>query len=54
MYGDAYVPDGPRRYERKVKNAQEAHEAIRPAGESFRTPEQAAASCRGTSSACTS
>ncbi len=32
MYGDAYVPDAPRRYERKVKNAQEAHEAIRPAG----------------------
>jgi DNA topoisomerase-1 len=41
MYGDAYVPDSPRRYERKVKNAQEAHEAIRPAGETFRTPEEA-------------
>ena len=41
MYGDAYVPATPRRYERKVKNAQEAHEAIRPAGETFRTPEQA-------------
>ena len=40
MFGDAYVPDAPRRYERKVKNAQEAHEAIRPAGETFRTPEQ--------------
>ncbi len=39
MYGDAFVPDAPRRYERKVKNAQEAHEAVRPAGESFRTPE---------------
>ena len=41
MYGDAFVPDAPRRYERKVKNAQEAHEAIRPSGETFRTPDQA-------------
>ena len=40
MYGDAFVPDAPRRYERKVKNAQEAHEAIRPSGETFRTPDQ--------------
>ncbi len=40
MFGPSYVPDAPRRYERKVKNAQEAHEAIRPAGETFRTPEQ--------------
>jgi DNA topoisomerase-1 len=38
LYGDAYVPAEPRRYSRKVKNAQEAHEAIRPAGDSFRTP----------------
>jgi DNA topoisomerase I len=38
LYGDAYVPPEPRRYVRKVKNAQEAHEAIRPAGDSFRTP----------------
>ncbi len=38
LYGDAYVSPQPRQYTRKVKNAQEAHEAIRPAGESFRTP----------------
>jgi DNA topoisomerase I len=42
LYGDAYVPDKPRQYNRKVKNAQEAHEAIRPAGENFRTPGQVA------------
>ncbi len=40
LYGAEYVPDAPRRYDRKVKNAQEAHEAIRPAGERFRTPDQ--------------
>ena len=38
LYGDAYVPPTPRQYTRKVKNAQEAHEAIRPSGETFRTP----------------
>ena len=38
LYGPEYVPDGPRRYASKVKNAQEAHEAIRPAGDVFRTP----------------
>lgn len=42
LYGDAYVPPQPRQYTRKVKNAQEAHEAIRPAGEVFRTPGQVA------------
>jgi DNA topoisomerase-1 len=38
LYGRDYVPDTPRRYESKVKNAQEAHEGIRPAGDVFRTP----------------
>jgi DNA topoisomerase I len=38
LYGHDYLPDRPRQYETKVKNAQEAHEAIRPAGEAFRTP----------------
>jgi DNA topoisomerase-1 len=46
-FGADYIPDTPRRYDRKVKNAQEAHEAIRPAGESFRSPEEAARSLRG-------
>jgi DNA topoisomerase-1 len=40
LYGADYLPDSPRTYASKVKNAQEAHEAIRPAGESFRTPAQ--------------
>ncbi len=40
LYGAEYLPDEPRTYASKVKNAQEAHEAIRPAGESFRTPAQ--------------
>jgi DNA topoisomerase-1 len=42
LYGASYVPDAPRIYASKVKNAQEAHEAIRPAGDSFRTPAQLA------------
>jgi DNA topoisomerase-1 len=40
LYGAEYVPDKPRTYASKVKNAQEAHEAIRPAGDNFRTPAQ--------------
>jgi DNA topoisomerase I len=40
LYGAEYVPDSPRVYTSKVKSAQEAHEAIRPAGDSFRTPAQ--------------
>jgi DNA topoisomerase-1 len=42
VYGAQTVPDAPRRYARQVANAQEAHEAIRPAGDSFRTPQQVA------------
>ncbi|GAA4605478.1 type I DNA topoisomerase [Actinoallomurus liliacearum] len=38
LYGADYIPDKPRVYQSKVKNAQEAHEAIRPAGDTFRTP----------------
>ncbi|MFC0314401.1 type I DNA topoisomerase [Gordonia phosphorivorans] len=42
LYGAEYVSPSPRQYNRKVKNAQEAHEAIRPAGETFQTPGQLA------------
>ncbi|GAA4835131.1 type I DNA topoisomerase [Actinomycetospora corticicola] len=42
LYGAENVAEQPRQYTRKVKNAQEAHEAIRPAGDSFRTPGQVA------------
>jgi len=42
LYGREYVSATPRQYTRKVKNAQEAHEAIRPAGEVFRTPGEVA------------
>ncbi|MFE3293099.1 type I DNA topoisomerase [Rhodococcus sp. NPDC059234] len=40
LYGAEYVSPSPRQYTRKVKNAQEAHEAIRPAGDVFATPGQ--------------
>ncbi len=42
LYGPSAVPPQPRRYTGKVKNAQEAHEAIRPAGDVFRTPGEVA------------
>ncbi|MCU1621424.1 MAG: topA [Frankiales bacterium] len=47
LYGPEYVPDQPRTYAKKVKNAQEAHEAIRPSGDVFRTPGQVAGELRG-------
>ena len=47
MYGKEYVPEAPRQYQRKVKNAQEAHEAIRPAGDSFRLPQDVARELHG-------
>jgi DNA topoisomerase-1 len=40
LYGADAVPAQPRQYTRKVRNAQEAHEAIRPAGDRFRTPDE--------------
>ncbi len=39
LYGEEFVPAEPREYKSKSKNAQEAHEAIRPAGDTFRTPD---------------
>ncbi len=41
-YGADFLPDSPRLYTKKAKNAQEAHEAIRPAGGSFRSPSDVA------------
>jgi DNA topoisomerase-1 len=40
LYGQEMVPDAPRAYGAKSKNAQEAHEAIRPSGDSFREPKE--------------
>jgi DNA topoisomerase-1 len=47
LYGPEYVPGAPRLYASKNKGAQEAHEAIRPAGDSFRTPAQVARELSG-------
>ncbi len=47
LYGGDYLPTSPRVYSRKVKNAQEAHEAIRPAGDRFRTPDSVAGELSG-------
>ena len=47
LYGPEYVPSAPRVHPNKSKNAQEAHEAVRPAGDSFRTPAQVAAELQG-------
>ena len=40
LYGESFVPSSPRKYGKKAKGAQEAHEAIRPAGDHFRRPSQ--------------
>ena len=47
LYGPEYVPQRPRVYATKTKGAQEAHEAIRPAGDHFRTPAQVAGELSG-------
>ena len=47
LYGPEYVPEAPRAYASKSKNAQEGHEAIRPAGETFQTPAQLSGELRG-------
>jgi DNA topoisomerase-1 len=47
LYGPETVPDKPRTYAGKSKNAQEAHEAIRPSGEVFRTPAELQSVLRG-------
>jgi DNA topoisomerase I len=47
LYGADSLPDKPRHYSGKGKNAQEAHEAIRPSGDTFRTPSSLSNSLRG-------
>ncbi|MFZ6004123.1 MAG: type I DNA topoisomerase [Actinomycetota bacterium] len=47
QFGREYLTDSPRTYAKKSKNAQEAHEAIRPAGDTWRSPDQLRAELRG-------
>jgi len=47
LYGESSIPRSPRVYRSRVKNAQEAHEAVRPAGDTFRTPSQLGGELRG-------
>ncbi|QCR53124.1 type I DNA topoisomerase [Brachybacterium sp. SGAir0954] len=47
LYGSQYVPDTPRVYQNRSQSAQEAHEAIRPAGDRFRTPADVAGQLSG-------
>lgn len=47
LYGAASLPDKPRIYTTKAKGAQEAHEAIRPAGDHFRTPAEVKQALKG-------
>ena len=51
LYGKEYLPAEPRRYSNKSANAQEAHEAIRPAGAFFKPPTRPGST--GASSRCT-
>jgi DNA topoisomerase-1 len=48
LFGREYQLDAPRSYTKKAKNAQEAHEAIRPAGETFRAPDSLSGELSGT------